>query len=552
LYLREGITLKAHLQTHSKEKVIEALPYKQDPSSCIPSNDDSGLLVLNASAENDAASSSNVENRFFASVNRTNLGVSALSSPFVHSPNNQVGQTTQPLSYDGNSVQYPPILNNLLSQPSVNSSCNAVLTYQSYMTNEGNIILIPVYNMCPPSVMLSSNIVPTTGVVNPCVVMPPSNAVDSVNTNDVVSSATLDTSCLNAVGNHEMNEDEVDCHSVGSADSYENEKATDEEVANIFKITKRKGKYNGRKGSKSSDSVSYCDSEITANSKSDDESNGTTYLESEVCSLSSSPSERSVGVGQTSITPNVSVIRVRNDLNYRSSVDEGTDRDDDESYSPLPSTSTNSVVTTVISSSNLVEQQRKCEILDLSDGRHGSASSPELEDEEYDEDEYPEDVSELSTLIKEKECYILPNSDIPRLSPAVVGGDFNFISKNLLTSASLISTVNKAMFASDKNSANFFEKCEVIKGEEKQISTRTLTNYIMKLTDKEDEDYRMNVNENFGSASSSRISPFDIQTDESMPARGELSGQDSLSSTENSIWELQVSFRVKNKKFRIL
>lgn len=94
LYLREGITLKSHLQTHSKEKVIEALLYKQDPSSCVQNNDDSESSLPNTNTESDTATNSNVENKFFSSSENRDVAVSTLPSSFLQPPNSQVATAT--------------------------------------------------------------------------------------------------------------------------------------------------------------------------------------------------------------------------------------------------------------------------------------------------------------------------------------------------------------------------------------------------------------------------------------------------------------------------
>ena len=159
----------------------------------------------------------------------------------------------------------------------------------------------------------------------------------------------------------------------------------------------------------------------------------------------------------------------------------------------------------------------------------------------------------------EKEHYILPNNEIPRTSP--VNGDYSFIGlrSSFSTSASLISSVNKTMFADvdvyavEKNEENYFDKCE-----NDNATNFSKDDFYASQQQRQQAHYaKMNVTteekirENYkgfnelllDSAGSSRISPFVIQTDESMPARGELSGQESLSGTKNSMWELQVRLR---------
>lgn len=503
LYLREGISLKTHLQTHSKEKVIEALLNSQDGVHFADNNIDNEttrLHIQSNSISHDNTTISIAENRFITSLNRSTVSISPSSSPYIQPSNDQITQTTQSFTIDShsvqnnNNVQYP-LDGTSISQTAVGNSCDAVLTYYQFITGDGSIILVPMYNMYTPPVVIPNNVL-TTPVVNSCIVVPPSTSEDSLNVNK--STMPLQSSEFHSSVNDQSDCSETfkDCNvilgesnernafdSTGNRTEYESvdsvdeeEKATDEEVANIFEMT--------------SQYTECCKESATTMTECSENLDG--------------------------------------DL-YRSDIISKED--------------------TAVLASPVCTELKDYSQIGMS--RNSENTSQIVSDMSNETD------SVIS--MAEKEHYILPNNDIPGSSCISSSSNDSSvgISKNLSSATSVLASVSKItadvnIYTAENSKVNFQDKYELnlkngIKSEKRKVfSHTTLTNYVMKLTDGNDgvDDVLKNFSDTSNSIGESRISPFNIQTDESMPARGELSGQESLSSTENSLWELQVFFFV--------
>lgn len=627
LFLREGISLKSHLQTHSKEKVIEAL-LKQDP--LYTENGSSNALASNK-PNRDTTTISVAENRFFASLNRSTLSVVPSSNSYIQSSNNQITQTTESLTYDTQSTVhevnglqfFPSINNNIISQASIANPCNTILTYHQFITTDGNVVLIPVYNVSPASVMLPNNIAMSNSMVNSCVVMPPTSTVQPVS---VVNSTLSESSKFNStdvqnnrcvsqnadVDNMELNNNRIDTYDITSrcnlsydpmisecVGETEEEKQTDEEVASIFNITRQT--HDCEEETQTTECANCkknesSDSELEDDKSSCDSLNYLNVVQNEACSPSSSmylsenfreatDAEVIDTLKNVSISPAVSVIRVRNDLNYGSDnsnyhtddmCSEKDENNDEENgcilspvetvdqcrFTPVASTSHNlsshyddddNVNETLTFSRVDKSNEANCNVTSNGCINNEIASLSKEKEHRFNfvisnSDNathiLPDTLDDPMNVISksEKEHYILPN-EIP-------SSDYNFtgIRNSFLTSASLISSVNKTMFAdvdvynTEKNKTNFFDKfeanirCASTKIEERSSMMDGKSVCFNKFIERNDNKDIENVDSN----GNSRISPFNIQTDELMPARGELSGQESLSGTENSIWELQV------------
>lgn len=500
LYLREGISLKTHLQTHSKEKVIEALLNSQDGVHFADNNIENetmGLHIQSNSINHDNTTISIAENRFITSLNRSTVSVSPSSSPYIQSSNDQITQTTQSFTIDSQSVQN---INNVqyqldgtnISQTAVGNSCDAVLTYHQFITSDGSIILVPMYNMYTPPVVIPNNVL-TTPVVNSCIVVPPSTSEDSslnvnkstiplqssefhssVNDQSDCSETFKDCNVILGEANErnvfDTTENRTEYESVDSVD--EEEKTTDEEVANIFEMT--------------SQYPECCEESATT---------------------------------MTECPENLDENLYRSDI---------IGKED-----------------TAVLSSPVCTELKDYDEIGMS--RNSENTSQMVSDMSNETD------SVIS--MTEKEHYILPNNDIPGSSCMSSNSNDSSveISKNLSSATSVLASISKItadvnIYTAENSKVNFQDKYEInlktgIKSEEHKVfSHTTLTNYVMKLTDGNDgvDDVLKNFSDTSNSIGESRISPFNIQTDESMPARGELSGQESLSSTENSLWELQV------------
>ncbi len=568
LYLREGISLKNHLQTHSKDKVIEAL-LRQDPLNPNNAADNSNAP---SSTNRDCTTISVAENHFY-SLNRSTLSLLPSSSSYVQS-NNQI-TTSQSLSYENQSLtnNYPTVNNPV----SALNTCNQAVTYQQFYTNDGNVVWVPVYNVPNPVVVPNNNVV-SNQYVNPCVMVSP-NAVQTVgvvNTTlpdtSALNSTSVQTSCLNTVptSTNEVNETvnsaelnaNLESFDLTATDSADDEKETDNEVASILEVANE-----GDKNEHPDERRASCRSELD-----DDKSscasltfvNGT-ETESEMSPLFA-PSEKAIGK-----TPSSASVR-ESTFSFVSDDDEWnlSDRENDAA-----------------------EDLHSGELLTVQNGNSDCRppaerqESPEPTDDKSDDDEAGNDLQIMPSTskrnfnfalpnqdnathilpdgpeepIREKDHYILPNDDIPRCSsPAASSDYFAGLRNSFLTSVSLIASANRTMFADvdvyhkERSKTNIFGHIDNsnMKIEDRMISDlpRPVGGpFPNEARNQEDEDKEAeNILQNSGdileSASSSRISPFNIQTDERMPARGELSGQESMSGTESSVWELQVKITI--------
>lgn len=571
LYLREGISLKDHLQTHSKEKVIEAL-LKQNSSNA----DIDQLIDLPSTSTSQDSSSSSLPNLNTVAFNRNAAGIVPTTSSFAEPSSNQVNRSTPSILSCINNAQFPSTLNNnVIGQSGISNA----YTYQQFITNEGNIVLIPIYNVGPTSVIVPNNIV-TNSIVNSCVVVP-SNPVQSLNVinpptlsgTDVFSSSVSNNDSPQGSDVHmiECNSTDLSIAASNNAGNVnmedEEEKETDNEVANIFDRTLQKKE--------------IC-SKHSSETHEDDKSSYPSTTPS-IASLPDNDMEETADEFAELEGPNdlirctaVSVIRVRSNLNFESD-SSPFQADEDDKHDPAANTDyTNSSTELspisspikhdpVLSQTELTTDSNKCDSLTSATNSRGIKNTGILETQSHPS-KYDFVVSNSDNAIhilpdsteesldcitgRRRDQYILPNNEIPENCPlnTKAKSDYNFlgIRNSFLSSVSLISSVNKTMFADVDvyNSA----KCKS-DSEDQKIDCLKNSSQLEELSVivKGNKDNTMetdasckNSSDNVESAGSSRISPFNIQTDESMPPRGELSGQESLSGNENSIWEFQV------------
>lgn len=588
LYLREGISLKSHLQTHSKDKVIDALLNKQISSDGATSSETDALASIIRDSSSISLSS---ENRVTSYSHST---LSILPTPSYVQPASQspTGLNCNPTVSPG--MQYMPTLGNnvIATQTMVGNSCQSNFTYQQFVTNDGNIVLIPMYTP-QPSMMVSNNLL-SPPVINSCIVVPP--AANSVGSVTVVDSGvshdspklTPSPQCVTLVENCTVSahEEATTLHECSTSPSLvtdadrnpmddDYEKENDAEVANIFQmpVDSVVQEVDNEEAERSTanlvvdvdmDDKSSCQSFDNA----DEDRNNYSLVGSP---FSSHDYENDSEPSKSPISPDVSIIKLQTELNYESdnsdytpepevddsgSIDDILKSDDGESdkfehsygkssKSPIPIMDNKTYTSPIHSPAPMENSQRNGQFdFIVSNSDNATHILPDRLD----------DSGSSTSKNCEKEHYILPNNEIPRTSP--VNTDYSFIGlrSSFSTSASLISSVNKTMFADvdvyavEKNEPNLLEKCENdnamnLMKDDFYTSQQRQARYA-KMSSTTEEKIRENykgINELLlDSAGSSRVSPFDIQTDESMPARGELSGQESLSGTENSIWELQV------------
>lgn len=558
LFLREGISLKDHLETHSKEKVIEAL-LKQNSSNV--DIDQLFDFTLNTTSQ-DSPSLPN-RNSHTLAFNQNPVEIVPTTSSFVEPTNNPVSRTTPSILSCINNVQFPSSLgNNVIGPPGISNA----YSYQQFITNEGNFVFIPVYNVGPTSVIVPNNIV-ANSIVNPCMVVPsnsvpPLNVIDptTLSTTNVFSSS-VDSNCppqdQNILMESNLSSNSTpDPNTVDIVDD-EEEKETDNEVATIFDQSSQ----TEPTGSKHSleiedDKSSYPSTTPSVASLPDnDMENGDEYVALE---------------GPNDLIPSaaVSVIRVRSNLNFDSDSCPFQMEDDDKH-----DTATNTDYTDSSIEPSPISSPVKCDPASLQAEPTDDSSAYSSRDQasssrvskntgmaalqshpsEYDfvisnSDNaihiLPDSTDESLNCItgRMNDQYILPNDEIPQNCVANTNAksDYNFlgIRNSFLSSASLISSVNKTMFADVDiyNSAKSKSTCgnpqDCVRLDLKLEELSVIVKSTEENTLETDETYRNS------SAGSSRISPFNIQTDESMPPRGEISGQESLSETD---WELQVA-----------
>lgn len=551
LYLREGISLKSHLQTHSKDKVIEALLSQKNSADASSSETETMTSVIRDSSSISLSSESRV-----TSYSRSTLSI--LPTPSYMPTTNHISQSpalncssTIPAL---NNIQYMPAANsNVITQAMIGNSCNSNLTYQQYITSDGNIVIIPMY-MSQPSVMVSNNLM-NSPIINSCVVVPSSPNLSSVTVVDSTlpletpkcsnpqPCVTIVSNCIPDEGAHETNVNEPRSETPKTVD--DDEKENDAEVASIFQIPTH------TETDEILSSPEHLESSVM--DVDDDKVSCESYDNADISDHDYSMSDYENDLQNSSISPDVSVIRICGDYESDSSYH------GDEPLTPFDEAQ-DGVKSDLESIPYETSKSEECSSSSgntrLNDISTSSVRSPGPVTDRKDQFDFivsnsdnathilPDNLEESVTVSKiEKEHYILPNNDIPRNSP--VNSDYSFIGlrNSFLSSASLISSVNKAMFADvdvytvEKNNHMFDKDQEV--NAAKEISPGR--NYI-KLNDSSDDIKKdsCRIIGDLESAGSSRISPFNIQTDESMPARGELSGQESLSGTENSMWELQV------------
>ncbi|XP_065226053.1 uncharacterized protein LOC135849508 [Planococcus citri] len=544
LYLREGISLKSHLQTHSKDKVIEALLNKQI-SDGATSDTDALASVIRDSTPISLSSENGVKSHGHNTL-------SVLPTPtYVQAPNQSSSALNCSQSIPSG-IQYMPTLgNNVIStQTMVGNSCQSNLTYQQFVTNDGNIVLIPMYTPQPP-VMVSNNY--------SCIVVPPTPANNVAPVTVLDAGVTHDTAriivsppCVTLLETSSCdlpNEGSSPPHSSSIVPSptndYENE--NDAEVADIFQMPAATTSSVVQRVV--NDEAVQSTATVMTDVDIDDKSSCLSYDHVEedrnIYSVVGTPFSSRDYENDSEPSPDISIIKLHTDLNYEN---------ENSDYSPEPE-----------AEDSLKSDEGEFDRCEHSYGKSSKPLVPIIDSKTFTspihspapmEDSHrngqfdfivsnsdnathilPHRLDESGTSTSknyEKDRYILPNNDIiPRTSP--VNTDYSFIGlrSSFSTSASLISFVNKTVFADVD-----------VYAVEKNDNANDFYTSQQKTTTATEEEIRENykgINELLlDSAGSSRISPFDIRTDESMPARGELSGQESLSGTENSIWELQV------------